>query len=469
MFNFVTEYNLIPVNLLDICTGKDHSNANYNCGTESMIDYIFVNADKSDLVKSCTIPDDNALNVSSHRPVLCNILLPNTLSECNNFPFAEKVKWNRAKHEHITAYQNYFIDNNSVNLLSCDVLSNDDINNLYLQMVSLITEATNKCIPKSRFKHCLKPYWNSDLSLAHKNMKQQRWHWIESGRSRDPYNMFYRSYKQSKCKFRNMHRKCASNYLQKLNDDIDRAAELNITDFWKLVNARRNRSNVRAGVELEFDGTVYRDSKQITDQWGKYFRKLYTPSTNELFSVNVKNKVQNDLNNINYMLEHSDSIPGFNDVTCDEIVSTFKFAKKNKACGIDDIYYESIINGGLFIANLTAKLFTSMLKNSYTPDTMKRGSIITLHKGGNKSKRDPNNYRAITLLSVLLKLYERVILSRIEQSEQVKIHYLQGGFQKNSNCLMTSFHVREGSCYSLEHNSKLYIAFLDVRKAFDTV
>ena len=159
----------------------------------------------------------------------------------------------------------------------------------------------------------------------------------------------------------------------------------------------------------------------------------------------------------------------FSDVTCDEIISTFKFAKKNKACGIDEIHYESIINGGSIITNLTAKLFTLMLKTSYTPDIMKKGSIITLHKGGNKSKRDPNNYRAITLSSVLLKLYERVILTRIEQSGQVKIHDLQGGFQKNSNCLMTSFLVRESSCYAREYNSKLYIAFLDVRKAFDTV
>ena len=50
LFNFVSQYNLIPVNLLDICTGKDHSNVNYNGGIESMIDYIFLNADKSDLV-----------------------------------------------------------------------------------------------------------------------------------------------------------------------------------------------------------------------------------------------------------------------------------------------------------------------------------------------------------------------------------------------------------------------------------
>ena len=50
---------------------------------------------------------------------------------------------------------------------------------------------------------------------------------------------------------------------------------------------------------------------------------------------------------------------------------------------------------------------------SHTPVEMKRGNIITLHKGGRKRKDDPNNYRGITLLPVILKLYERILLHRI--------------------------------------------------------
>ena len=45
---------------------------------------------------------------------------------------------------------------------------------------------------------------------------------------------------------------------------------------------------------------------------------------------------------------------------------------------------------------------------------MKKGAIITLYKGGNKRKDDPDSYRAITLSSVLLKLLERIVLNRIQ-------------------------------------------------------
>ena len=48
----------------------------------------------------------------------------------------------------------------------------------------------------------------------------------------------------------------------------------------------------------------------------------------------------------------------------------------------------------------------------YIPDQMKRGVIVTLHKGGNKRKDCPDNYRVITLTSVILNVYEAVILHR---------------------------------------------------------
>jgi len=43
---------------------------------------------------------------------------------------------------------------------------------------------------------------------------------------------------------------------------------------------------------------------------------------------------------------------------------------------------------------------------------MKEGEIITLHKGGRKRKSDPNNDRAITLSSSILKVYEMILLHR---------------------------------------------------------
>ena len=92
-------------------------------------------------------------------------------------------------------------------------------------------------------------------------------------------------------------------------------------------------------------------------------------------------------------------------------------------------------------------------------------------KGGNRRKDNPDNYRAITLSSVLLKLLERILLTRIELFDDISppIHSVQGGFKKQQGCLITSFIVKEAIQYAKEKNSKVYACFLDVKKAFDQV
>ena len=101
-----------------------------------------------------------------------------------------------------------------------------------------------------------------------------------------------------------------------------------------------------------------------------------------------------------------------------------------------------------------------MLLKSYIPTSMKVGIIIPLYKCGTKRKDDPDSYRAITLTSCMLT---RII------STQRPFHPLQGGFQKCMGCTMTSFQVNESVQYAKENNSKLYICFLDAKKAFDKV
>ena len=100
---------------------------------------------------------------------------------------------------------------------------------------------------------------------------------------------------------------------------------------------------------------------------------------------------------------------------------------------------------------------------------MKIGIIITLYKGGKKRKDDPNSYRAITLTSSILKLFERLLYKRILLSINRPLNPLQGGFQKNMGCNMTSFVLQESIYYAKENNSKLYTCFLDAQKAFDKV
>ena len=75
-----------------------------------------------------------------------------------------------------------------------------------------------------------------------------------------------------------------------------------------------------------------------------------------------------------------------------------------KAGGDDEIVYEHIKYKDIILLEILSKFYTAILRFAYAPKDMKKGVIVTLFKGGGGRKDNPDNYHAITLSSVVLKL-----------------------------------------------------------------
>ena len=156
-----------------------------------------------------------------------------------------------------------------------------------------------------------------------------------------------------------------------------------------------------------------------------------------------------------------------------EITQSVSQIKLRKAPGHDCVRNEHIKYGGDKLAIAITQLFNSILKTGYIPLSWKTGIIIPLYKGHPKPKCDPDSYRAISLLPALYKLYEKVVNTRIQKwltSENIKFpNSQQQGFQKNKGCINASFNIHATIYHNLEQGSKVYVAFADIQKAFDTV
>ena len=367
---------------------------------------------------------------------------------------------------HIEQYQRGLENEVLLRNAVASTISNDsDIDLLCSSISSSVLSCGDKHLPKSKFKRHLKPYWNNDLSESHKQMRTFRNKWVQHGRSRDTDNVIYKEYKTAKRMFRRLHRAVLSKYLQSLDDEIDGACELDKSHFWKLINTRRKPSNSQPGAELCFDGVMYRDQCLITEQWKLYFERLYSESENVNFNDNFREITESRVNTI---IQNVTSDPNI-EISESEVKFSLQKCKKGKAAGVDNVCYEHYIYAGDFIVSALARLYTSMLRLGYVPELMKKGVIITLFKGGNKRKDDPNNYRAITLTPTILKIFETILMNRCKDTIIKNLSIQQGGFQENLGCLMTSFLVKESLLYCKEFKSPVYACFLDARQAFDRV
>lgn len=155
------------------------------------------------------------------------------------------------------------------------------------------------------------------------------------------------------------------------------------------------------------------------------------------------------------------------DITLDEIKLALKKTKNNKAPGEDCVVADAVKMGGNCLLKKIAKLFNLCLFNSTIPDRWYNAIVILIHKKGDTAELE--NYRPISLLSHLYKLFTRIITTRLENKLDFYQPIEQAGFRRGFG---TNDHLQSIKTLiekSIEYNRPLVIAFVDFHKAFDTV
>ena len=129
-----------------------------------------------------------------------------------------------------------------------------------------------------------------------------------------------------------------------------------------------------------------------------------------------------------------------------------------------------VLQGQIFGFSLH-QLFQDFFNKFSVCDDLKVGIILPLFKGTGANANNKDNYRGITLFPTLCKIYEMILLNRLEKyAAQIGFFSeMQFGFQESVGCTETSFTIIETINHMLERGSKVFSCFLDVRKAFDTV
>ena len=153
----------------------------------------------------------------------------------------------------------------------------------------------------------------------------------------------------------------------------------------------------------------------------------------------------------------------------DELQKLIHALKNNKAPGIDGISNYIIKVSAVIIIPVLVKLFNCCMSIGFFPDQLKIASIVPLHKGGDCM--DELNYRPISLLPLLGKLFEKVIKKRfikfLDKYKLINPH--QFGFRKGYSTELAVAEVQNMLLKNLDNKKVSCAIFLDLAKAFDTV
>ena len=148
---------------------------------------------------------------------------------------------------------------------------------------------------------------------------------------------------------------------------------------------------------------------------------------------------------------------------------TIKQLSAGKSSGPDKLINEFLIHGSTILSPYLYVIFNCIFNKGHFPAEWSLGDVIPLHKKGAKTEAD--NYRGITLLSVMGKLFTRILNSRLTAWAEEYGVYIesQTGFREHM-CTTDNIFILHGLItHSLNRDKKLYCAFIDFSKAFDHV
>ena len=170
----------------------------------------------------------------------------------------------------------------------------------------------------------------------------------------------------------------------------------------------------------------------------------------------------------------SNPIPG--NITLSEISITEQkvkdqigILKVNKSFGPDQLSPKFIKIGGYALVRPLTILFNKSLECGIIPKIWKKANVIPIHK--KESKSILSNYRPVSLLSVLIKIMERIIFKHLYNhfQDNFLLSMWQSGFRPGFSTVTQLIELYHKFCCAVDNNKDIRVVFLDISKAFDKV
>lgn len=139
----------------------------------------------------------------------------------------------------------------------------------------------------------------------------------------------------------------------------------------------------------------------------------------------------------------------------------------DKAPGADRLTARILRKAWPLVCDIMLNLVNDCLATGLFPNHWKHAEVVVIRKSPDKDPRLPKSYRPISLLPVLGKVLERIIVNRLDDETAVNLSGKQYGFTRGKSTLDAIQNIRSW------HNSatgKFSLGiFLDISGAFDSL
>lgn len=412
-----------------------------NRPVQSTVDYLIADVNDFNSISNMTVLDISEF--SDHCPIVFTLNCAFNAAK-DNYRSYDKIIWDTSGKDDFLEILNSRRSSFDaiINSLSCGEI---DINQCVDDFSNIVHDISSKCFGKT--------FSNKSNIVKRKST----WFNNECRRSKSSFLEAKRRFlscktEQSKLDFlqkRNLFvktkRRARWEFYNKEKRNLSSICKTAPRKFWKYLNKFKNRNNITNELDMQRFVTHFSDNSNNTNG------HLFSSSNDD---------IRTDTLNIE-LLDTA--------ITVQEVQKTISKLKRYKSSDIDNNVADFFIDANLFISPYLCLIFNNIFNSGVYPEAWTKGVIVPIHKKGDKS--NPSNYRGITLINVMGKIFSLLLRNRLNkwcETEHI-LNESQFGFRDNRSTTDAIFLLHTTIQKILSKKSKLYCIFIDYQRAFDTI
>ena len=333
-----------------------------------------------------------------------------------------------------------------------DAFQDTDIDSYARNVTDHIKEISKQCIPNKSIRvRPSEPPWITSSIKRNIRKRKRLYRRAKTSNDLDIWNKFRRQ----RNKTTSLIRLSKQNHIDKLREKL-KSDNLTSKDWWSTLKYFISPESKSTIPPLNSNNNVITDATEKAN----LFNNFFTAQT----VINDQNVEVPDVVNHTFISELDIVI-----LTADEVRSVLKSLPIGKASGPDDISNRILKELADQIAIPLTSIFNQSIADGKVPKDWKEAHVSPVPKSGDLSLT--SNYRPISLLSNLDKVFERSIFKHIYnhlRDNSILTSY-QSGFTPGDSTINQLTYMYDTFCNALDSGKEVRAVFCDISKAFDRV
>jgi hypothetical protein len=293
-------------------------------------------------------------------------------------------------------------------------------------------------------------WWNErEVALAVREKKEA---WREWKRSRSQTTRETYITKRNVCK--EVVKRAKAESWERLGEELENNYRSDDKKFWKFLRSQRGKFGKKVRSVKNGENQLKVETEEVLEVWRQFYE--------DKFRGNLQEALQGQEGE-----NEEDGVGDGGRIERQEVERAIARMRNGKAAGEDAIVPEMIKEGGRIAVEAITDLFDAVWRAGRTPDDWRKSVIIPIYKKGDTTRCE--SYRAVCLIDVIAKLYSSVLEQKLRRYVEDDLDEEQAGFRPGRQTQDLIFSIRMITDKWISRGQKAYLAFLDLRAAFDEV